>query len=298
MSFLLFVQHGMGDTNQRAYYCGKLLGAPAEFIIAPNLGWWHTWWRIEPLIEKVRAEVERQRQRYPDLPWRIVGHSMGGLIWLELLHRHPQWHDRVESLTLVGSPVGGAELSRILDPLRLGIGIAKDLGTNRRPIAEVIAQKIPTLSVASDLGDGSDSVVTIGSTQFKYCQWLCLPGIFHIDLRTDIKVIQAIRDFWQNPQITLPPDNLQQKLLDYFRAVPGIVDGSYRDFPRARIAYRTAEGLTVRLWQNPLGVLHVFIGDAEGKCCFVGYTGWLHRGELERLIAALPEQFEEILPVA
>ncbi|MFN3360599.1 MAG: alpha/beta fold hydrolase [Pseudanabaenaceae cyanobacterium] len=297
MSFLLFAQHGWADNNRGMHYCGKLLGVPASHIIAPDLGWWQTWWRLEPLVAKVRRAVEQQLKCYPNLPWRIVGHSMGGLIWLELLYRYPQWHDRVESLVLLGSPVGGAELSRMFDPFQLGIGIAKDLSTNRRAIAEVIAQKIPTLSIAGDLGDGSDGIVTIGATQFKYCQWQCLPNIFHPNLRTDVNVIQAIKSFWQHLQITPPPHNLQQQLLDYFRAVESIVEGSYRDFSKARIVYRSGEGLTVRLWQNPLGILHVFLGDGEGQCYFAGYTGWLHRGELEKAIAALPERFGDMVAV-
>lgn len=176
--------------------CAHLLGVNPDYVIAPNLGWWRTWWRIAPLIEQVRQIAEIQLQTHPDYPWRIIGHSMGGLIWLELLYRFPQLCDRVESLILLGSPVGGAELGRIFDPFNLGVGIARDLGVNRRRYAESVAQKIPTLSIAGDLGWGNDGVVTCESTQFHYCQWQSLPQIWHPDLRFDSRVLMAIAEFW------------------------------------------------------------------------------------------------------
>lgn len=226
MKFILFAQHGWADNHRGMVACSKLLGV--ENAIAPNLGWWKTWWRIAPLIKQVEEIAISQLEAHPHLPWRIVGHSMGGLIWLELLHRFPEWHDRVESLVLLGSPVGGAELGRMFDPLNLAIG--RDLALNRRSIAEALAQNIPSLSIAGDLDGGSDGVVTVGSTQFNYAQCLSLPGIFHPDLRFDPRVIRAIQDFWNSPFVSIPEGNLSRQLIDYLRSIPGMIDGHYRDF--------------------------------------------------------------------
>lgn len=282
--FLLFVQHGWADNHYGMVRCAQLLGVNSPYVIAPNLGWWRTWWRIAPLIEQVKQVAEAQLLTHPHLPWRIVGHSMGGLIWLELLHRFPQWHDRVQSLVLLGSPVGGAELGRIFDPLSLGLGIARDLGINRRRIAENIAAQIPTLSLAGDLDKGSDGVVTIGATQFNGCRWQSFPRVFHPDLRFDPGIIQAIQQFWQEPIVTTPPGDLQHQLIDYLRSVAGMVDGDWRYFSRASIIYRFPFGLTLKQWLNPMGIRHIYLGDQLDRCLYAGYTGWFHQGELKRSI--------------
>ncbi len=295
--FLLFVQHGWADNHYGMLRCARLLGVNPTDTIAPNLGWWRTWWRMAPLIEQVRRSAETQLLHYPDRPWRIVGHSMGGLIWLELLHRFPQWRDRVESLVLLGSPVGGAELGRILDPLSLGLGVARDLGINRRPIAEIVAAQIPTLSIAGDLDGGSDGVVTIGATQFNYCQWQSFPDIFHPDLRFDARVIRAIQEFWHHAIVTPLDRNLQQQLIDYLRSVPGIIDGHWRNFRRSKVVYQFEQGLTLKQWYDPLGICHIYVGNQLDHCIYAGYTGWLHQKELKRSIEGIADKFRRYIKV-
>ncbi len=289
--FLLFVQHGWADTSEGMAHCAKLLGV--EEAIAPNLGWWRTWWRMAPLIDKVEAVAKQQLLLHPDRPWRIIGHSMGGLIWLELLHRFPQWHDRVESLVLLGSPVGGAELGQILDPFQWAIG--GDLAVNRRALAEAIAQKIPTLSLSGDLGDGSDGVVTIGATQFNYAQCQTFPQIFHPDLRFDHRIIEAIQTFWRSPTIMQPSDGLQQKLIDYLRAIPGIMDGTYRDFRRAKLFLQFQEGLILKQWRNPIGFHHIYLGNNQEQCFYSGYVNWSNYNSFHRSIVAIPYRFSTYL---
>jgi hypothetical protein len=290
MKFLLFAQHGWADDHRGMVRCSRLLGV--ENAIAPNLGWWQTWRRIAPLIKQVEEVAQSQLKAYPRLPWRIVGHSMGGLIWLELLHRYPEWHDRVESLVLLGSPVGGAELGRMLDPLNLAIG--SDLAVNRRPIAEAIAQKIPTLSIAGDIDGGSDGVVTVGSTQFNYAQCQNLPNIFHPDLRFDARVITAIHNFWSAPFISQIDRDLQQQLIDYLRSIPSIIDGHYRDFDRAKVVYQFNQDLILKQWRNPLGFSHVYLGK-QNQCLFAGYVSWLDRQKLARSIGQIPHKFGDYL---
>jgi alpha-beta hydrolase superfamily lysophospholipase len=58
---------------------------------------------------------------------RIIGHAMGGLIWLEILNRYSKWRSQVYSLILIASLLGKASLARIIDLFRLEIGISRNL---------------------------------------------------------------------------------------------------------------------------------------------------------------------------
>ena len=122
---------------------------------------------------------------------------MGGLIWLDILEKHPQWWDKIDSLVLIASPVKGAELAKIVDPLRLGIGVARELGANRQFLAEKIAQHIPTLSIASNYLLGTDGTISVRSTQFNHAKCVCIAGVSHADLRICPQVITSIRQFWE-----------------------------------------------------------------------------------------------------
>jgi pimeloyl-ACP methyl ester carboxylesterase len=102
---------------------GADVAAPGTTSIAPDLGYLRTWLRIEPLIDTVEEQAIAALAAHPEAQVSIIGHSMGGLIWLELLKRRPTWLARVSRLALLGVPVAGADLARIFYPLGLGIGI-------------------------------------------------------------------------------------------------------------------------------------------------------------------------------
>ena len=183
LEYLLFAQHGWADTGNNI---GRLIRSAANQntkIIVPSLGLIKTFIRLDPLVRQLEQIAEGEIAAHPQLPIKIVGHSMGGLMWLEVLARHPQWWHKVHSLILLGCPVGGSNIARIIDPLSIGIGTAADLGKNRRLIAEKIAQQIPTLSVASDLGMGTDGLVTVENTKFDYANWLLVTNIAHSAMR-------------------------------------------------------------------------------------------------------------------
>jgi len=192
--FLLYAQHGWADNNRGITKLAQTLTTPETLIIAPNLGWLNTWIKMEPLIKKVETIAIANFKQYPHTPVRIIGHSMGALIWLEILNRHPQWWQSVHSFVLVGAPVGGSELGKMLDPLKIAVG--SDLGVNRTKMAEAIALKIKTLSIAGDINGRSDGTVTIASTKFRYSNFKLIKGVNHPRLKNHVLVAKAIRDFW------------------------------------------------------------------------------------------------------
>ena len=289
--FLLFAQHGWADNNQNLSRLTQKLIDENALLVAPSLGIVKTFIRILPLIEEVERIAHQTINQYPETPIRIMGHSMGGLIWLEVLHRNPQWWHKVHSLVLIGSPIGGSDVARIIDPLGIGIGIARDLGKNRRHLAEKIAQNIPTLMIASNLDSGSDGLVTLETTKFFYCQFVCLPGIAHAALRYHPRVVPIIQNFWANPILGVPPESdFVTQLIDRFRSLPGMTDGHWRDFPRSQVYLNLPQGITIRTWKNPLGVAHVFVADRNEKCLYAGYVGWLHSSTLRQELSDIKQQ--------
>ncbi|MDX1977400.1 MAG: alpha/beta fold hydrolase [Pseudanabaenaceae cyanobacterium bins.68] len=197
---LIFVQHGWADNHFGMIKLAKNLTSfyaqtqPVSRIIAPNLGWWRTWYRMEPLIQTV--ETAAQEAIAWAEPWQIIGHSMGGLIWLELLSRHPAWQSQVKSLVLIGSPVNGSKLAHQLDPW--GVGIARDLSKSRTHLAERIAMRIPTLAIAGQVNSSGDGTVALSETKFKHSQWRKVAGVGHAALRSDPQTLQLILEFWRS----------------------------------------------------------------------------------------------------
>jgi hypothetical protein len=291
--FILFAQHGLTDTNYTLNWFAASLAADRGVVVAPNLGYFRTLWRIEPLIDIVDRAVTTTIRQYPHLPLRIVATSLGGIIWLEVLKRHPEWWAQVHSLILLGAPIGGSDLARLVDPLGWGMGMAKHLGENRRGLAEQIAAVIPTLIVAGDTDGGSDGTVTLESTQFCHAHFVGISGVNHPALRHHPAVAAAIRAFWAEPRYPLPAPaeswgtTLKQRLY----AVVGMTDGHRRDFYRAKTGLLCPDGTHIRRWKNLFGVDHVFIGDAQGNCVYSGFVGWLHSPGLNRALAALQQEF-------
>jgi hypothetical protein len=277
--YLLFAQHGWADDNQamQALAMAVVGDDPAE-IIAPSLNYAQTWLRIEPLVDAVEQIALSAVSQHPSVPLRIIGHSMGGLIWLEVLNRHRPWWPQVNSLVLLAAPVGGADLGRIVDPLGLGIGIAADLGQDRKPLCQTIAASIPTLVIAGDLDQGSDGTIPIESTKVPGAQFVCLEGLAHPELRNHAEVVSLIRQFWAGESVGASLAN--NPVIQWLRSIPGMTDGHLRHFNKADIFTTFPDGSSLRLWQNPLGVLHVFLVSPEGACLYSGFVGWIHQEDL------------------
>lgn len=289
---IIYAQHGWADDHRHMAYLASQLATPNSQIVTPNLGYWRTWLRIAPLIDRVDAIASATVAQSPNTPMRIIGHSMGGLIWLEVLHRHPDWWPLVESLTLVASPVGGADLARILDPFGWGIGIARDLGQNRRSMAEAIATQIPTLIIRGNVDGGSDGTITNCSTQLRHAAVVELPGLSHPALRHHPQVSDAIRDFWQDPaRFQCETCEITAQLIQRLQAIEGMTDAHQRDFYRAKVWLRLPSGITLRTWKNPLGVPHIFVASPQGQYLYGGFVGWLHAQKFWQALESLKHEY-------
>jgi len=288
-NFILYAQHGWADNHQAIAALAKSVATEGTKIIAPDLGYARTWLRIETLIQTVETVATETIAKYPGVPIRIIGHSMGGLVWLEVLNRHPEWWSLIDSLVLVASPVGGADIARIFDPLGLGIGIAKDLGADRRAIAEKIAATIPTLVIVGDVDGGSDGTITVGTAKFRSAHPVYLPGLSHGALKNHPSVAAAISRFWEQKE-SLPDLDLEvDRLIQQLQAVPGMTDAHQRDFYKAAVFLECKNGVTIRTWKNPVGVDHVFVVCPKGQYLYGGFVGWLHAKDLQRVLEQIKQ---------
>ncbi|PZV15979.1 MAG: lysophospholipase [Pseudanabaena sp.] len=288
---IIFSQHGMSDTNRTMNYLAHQVAPLHSHIVAPNLGFIQTHFEIESLILKVERSAAQAFELYSDIPARIIATSLGGVIWVEVLSRHQEWWSKIESLVLLGSPIGGADLARIIDPFGWGIGIAKHLGKNRRPLAEQITAVVPTLVVAGNIG--SDGLVTTESTKLKHAHFVCLDGVSHPDLRFDPKVVGAIQEFWSKTRKPLPPPKatLTLELIEHFRSVPGITDANSQDFCHAKTVFSFADGTSICTWKNIFGVDHVFITNGNGECEYAGFVGWVDSAGMKKAISQATKSY-------
>jgi hypothetical protein len=288
--FLLFTQHGWADDCKAIARLAQSLATPQTLVSNPDLGWVKTWLHINPLIDQLDRTASQVISGHPSIPIKIVGHSLGGLLWLEVLNRHPEWWQKIYSLVLVGSPVGGSDLARRFDPFGTFPLMARGLATDRRPLAEAIAAKVPTLIVASDIGNGGDGTVPLECTKFRGATLTLLNGVSHASLKNHQKVAGAISQFWLNPQLFSPSDDLADRIIQFLHSLP-ITDGYPRNFDKANEQIPLREDLTLRLWKNVWGVDHVFVADAQGKCLYSGYFGWKDAPSLYDAIAEIQQKF-------
>ncbi len=271
--FLLYAQHGWMDDLHASTSLAYALATPHTHIITPSLGLVHMLTSLEPLVQHVERVAYDAITRYPDVPMRVIGHSAGGIIWVEVLNRHPEWWTRIHSLVMIGSAVGGALYAQLLHGIGLKVGIAHDFNKNRRAMAEAVAQNIPTLAIVGDSDNGFDRMITVECTKLAYATWLCLPGLTHKDTRNHPRVADAIRDFWSNPSIAKPPEpDMTTHLIRTLRSVPGMSDSHRRHLHQSKVYVTFTNGVAIRTHTDMVGFEHVFITNQTQQCIYSGFV--------------------------
>jgi pimeloyl-ACP methyl ester carboxylesterase len=284
---LVFSQHGWADNNRKMLAFGLAVAPPGAEVVAPDLGFVRTWLRFDPLVDLVEAEAASFFDQFPDATARIIGHSMGGLIWLTILDRHPEWRERVAALALIGCPVRGADLAGLVD--RQGWTIGRDLAVDRSAAASRVAAAVPTISVAGDLILASDGAITCRSARVDGARFVCLPRESHPGLIKSDRVVRLVRAYLQDP---FPPDTDPLPIVDRLRAVPGMVDlavgtPAASAAAGAAVALLFRDGANVRLRHPAFGNVQVAVADGEGHLVWAGATGRPH-------VRALRHAFEAI----
>ncbi len=291
---ILFVQHGWTDTHQDILQLAKVLGTAKNQIVALNFGWLKTWIKSEDILELIEQKASEVLASYPDIPWRIIGYSLGGLLWLDFLDKHPELWSKINSIVLIGCPVNGANSFGILNPSE--IEIAQYLLKSRQAIAEKIAQSIPTLSIAGDLGNGTDGTIGVESSQLAFGKFTCLPDLSHAKLKTAPQVVEVIQEFWDFlPIPVIPKKDFATVLIERLQAVPGMTDTQNRDFERSQVYLLFQDGKSIRVWKNSLNILYVFLANKDKECLYAGCVGWVHAQELQNSLEAIHQDYYELV---
>lgn len=292
--FILLTQQGWTDTNQGIIRLATALGTPKTQIIAPNFGWLKTWIKIVDIQEMIEQQAREVLGNYPNTPWRVIGYSLGGLMWLEYIDRHPELWSKINSIVLIGCPVNGTKTFGILEPEKLEI--AEYLLQSRQGMAEKIAHAIPTLVIAGDLGNGTDGTIRIKTTQIPSAKSVCLPGFSHANLKNEPQVIDAIEQFWYILPLPITPEkDLTTQLIERLRSIPGMTPIQNNDFERSQVYLMFQDGKTIRIWKNPLNVLFIFLADKNKNCLYSGCVGWLHAQELQDSLESIHQDYYELV---
>lgn len=289
---LLFAQHGWADDNRAMQRLGAAMEQPGARVIATNLGYVRTWLRIEPLIEIAEQAAQEALTEHPEARIRVIGHSMGGLIWIELLTRHPEWLVRTDRLALIGCPVGGAELAFMLD--LGGLMIGRDLRVDRRARAEAVAAMVPTITIVGGLLGSHDGTVSHQSARLPNARFVQAPSASHATSRHSPWVTRLVRAFFEEPA----PDAVDLgALVDRISAIPGIRPAEPRLMHLAQVDVMLADGTTIRTLNALLGLRMVFVADSEGQCRYAGSVPSSSRSALERTVSEIQAHYEpHLLP--
>jgi pimeloyl-ACP methyl ester carboxylesterase len=289
---LLFAQHGWADDNRAMRRLGTSLARSGTRVVAPNLGYVRTWLRMEPLIETAERAVQVALDEHPSARIRVIGHSMGGLFWIELFTRHPEWLERTDRLALIGCPVGGAELAAILDPLGLTIG--RDLRVDRRTQAEAVAATVPTIAIVGGLLGTHDGTVSHQSARLANARFVQVPSASHASSRHSPWVTRLVRAFFEQPA---PPPLDLDALVAQLAAVPGMRPAEPRLLPLAQVDTMLADGTTIRTLNAIPGLRVVCVADSTGQCVYAGSVPWTGRAGLDQTLAAIKARYEpHLLP--
>ncbi|BBA79163.1 hypothetical protein RGRSB_0600 [cyanobacterium endosymbiont of Rhopalodia gibberula] len=291
---ILFVQHGWTDTHQDILQLVKTLKTAKNQIVALNFGWLKTWIESEDILELIEQKVVEVLDSYPDIPWRIIGYSLGGLLWLDFLDQHPELWSKINSIVLIGCPINGVQSFGILKPSETKI--AKYLLKSRQAVTEKIAQSIPTLSIAGDLGDKSDGTIRIETTQVAFGEFTCLPNLSHAKLKTSPQVVEVIQKFWDFlPIQVIPKKDFAIILIERLQAVPGMTYTQNRDFERSQVYLLFQDGKSIRIWKNSLNILYVFLANKNKECLYSGCVCWVHAQELQNSLEAIHQDYYELV---
>jgi Serine aminopeptidase, S33 len=287
---ILVAQHGWADDNRAMLAFGRAVASPTTLVIAPDLGYRRTWLRMAPLVDTAEQTLEHALQEHPAAILRIVGHSMGGLIWIELLTRRPDWRQRTDRLVLIGCPVGGANLAAMLDPLGLTIG--RDLKVDRRALAEALIPSIPTLVIVGDLLGPHDGTVSHDSARIENARFIRVPSSSHAGLRRSRWVTGLVRAFLERADP--PPPNLNA-IVTQLQAVPGLrsINGQVVELASVRCMFR--EGSTIRTLRLPGHAQIVFVVDGVGECRYAGGVTWHDRRGLEAALREIRTEHEDAM---
>ena len=147
-------------------------------------------------LDSITASISEQQR-----PCHVVGHSMGGLIAIDIAHR--PW---VCSITTISTPLGGIDISMMQGYLSRSsflIDIASH-GNYIRRIKDASVSK-PIQHIISGSGfnpfiyEPNDGVVTLRSQQSSTKGTVHVLDANHIEVMLLPRTVQLLENFWTSP---------------------------------------------------------------------------------------------------
>lgn len=93
--------------------------------------------------------------------------------------------------------------------------------------------------------------------------------------------------------ITQPPSAETLKVIEMLRDIPGMMAADKKDFKLATPYFRLKDDTLVKLYENKLNVLHIFLADKTGeKFIYGGYT-LLGKKQLKSVIGEIQQQYSK-----
>ncbi|WP_267382816.1 alpha/beta hydrolase [Cyanobacterium sp. uoEpiScrs1] len=291
---ILFVQHGWTNTYQDILELAKVLKTVKDQIVALNFGCLRTWIKSQDILKLIKQKVAEVLNSYPDTLWRIIGYSLGGLLWLDFVDQHPELWSKINSIVLIGCPINGVDSFGIFKSSETKT--AQYLLRSRKIITEKIAQSIPILSIAGDIGNKSDGAIGVETTQIVLGMFTCLPNLSHQELKTSPQVVKIIQKFWNLLPIRITPKkDLSIVLIERLQAIPGITDTQNLDFKRSQVYLLFQDGTSIHIWKNSLSIIYVFLVNKHRQCLYSGCVGLVNAQELQNNLEAIHQDYYELV---
>ena len=84
-------------------------------------------------------------------------------------------------------------------------------------------------------------------------------------------------------------------MIERLQLIPGMTDAHSRDFEKAKAYLNFERGISIKLWKNPLNVLHVFVSSEQEQCLYAGFVGWIHSDGLYQGLEAIHQDYYELV---
>ncbi|BAY79799.1 hypothetical protein NIES25_62870 (plasmid) [Nostoc linckia NIES-25] len=85
--------------------------------------------------------------------------------------------------------------------------------------------------------------------------------------------------------------DVTKEVMAILENVPGMSRAHHRDFKSSNPIMKLRDGTVVRVWKNPVGVDHIFLGDGNGNMIYGGFVGWIHTESLNQALTLIRRDF-------
>ncbi|TVQ90615.1 MAG: hypothetical protein EA397_12350 [Deltaproteobacteria bacterium] len=190
----VFCVHGFTQDRTNFSRIRSVLYGLGRSSIAINLG--RPGRAPERYADRLAERFAELLLEVPEGPIDVICHSMGGLLFRQILRDHPELRPRVRTVVTLGSPHHGTAASR--GPLRR-IPEAKGLHRKSAWVLELptLAELLPEARTITVAGTADYVVYPKETCHLIGSEAVDLPGVGHAGLLVDPRTLALIREVFQ-----------------------------------------------------------------------------------------------------